>query len=359
MSRRIHPRRGGGMKRSGRERKRRGRSGGEPTRGFPDADDRRQERLTLARQRASAMAKVVKDLIGLLLATVLVAVFAGRASLWVLTIGAILIIGDYVKKVLEPQLRERWIEREVQRELDLEVATHRHQTLGEQSRHIEHLAAGVAHEIRNPITAAKSLVQQMGEDPAATENVEYAHVALEELERVEKSISHLLRFAREEGFQGQPLELDEVVHSALDALRERIDQEAVLVQLRLGEAGQIHGDPEKLRRVVINLIANALDAMSGADHRPVLSIESGRNLAGDEAWLRVRDHGPGVLPEQRDEIWNPFFSSKESGTGLGLALTKKIIEAHGGRIELESPPPEGAAFLVTLPTRLTSATEPA
>jgi len=359
MSGRVHASRGIGMRRSARRRKHRGGSEKAAHDGSGSGDDSRQDRLAAARQRASASAKLVKDLIGLLLVTLVVAIFAGRAAMWVITIGVCVIVGDYVKKVLEPQLRERWIEREVQRELDHEVAAHRHQTLGEQSRHIEHLAAGVAHEIRNPITAAKSLVQQMGEDPRAAENVEYAHVALEELERVEKSISHLLRFAREEGFQGQPLVLADVIRSALDTFHERIDSEGVLVQLRLDEEATIYGDPEKLRRVMINLIANALDAMNERDRRPVLSVECGTNLANDEAWLRVRDHGPGVEPAERDDIWSPFFSSKKGGTGLGLALTKKIIEAHGGQIELESPPTGGAAFLVSLPTRPSSRMEPA
>lgn len=315
-----------------------------------ETGEREEDRVVRARRRGRAKAKLTKDLMGLLLATAIVAVFAGSAARWVILIGGFVLIGDFIKKILEPQLRERWIEREVRRELDHEVAAQRHQTLGEHSRNIEHLAAGVAHEIRNPITAAKSLVQQMGEDPYASENVEYAQVALEELERVEKSISHLLRFAREEGFQGQPLDLREVIHSAVDSFRERIDLEGTLVQIRLDGAREIYGDPEKLRRVVINLIGNALDAMKGREPRPVLEIESGENLAGSEVWLRVRDYGPGVPRERREDIWSPFFSSKESGTGLGLALTKKIVEAHGGRIELESPK-QGAAFLVTLPIR--------
>ncbi len=355
MSGRAHACGGGPTKQAARRRRRNRRHGHEHREPAVDAEYDPADPIARGRRRGKAKAKLAKDLMGLLLATAIVGVFAGAAARWVILIGGFILLGDYLKKVLEPQLRERWIEREVRRELDHEVAAHRHQTQGEHVRHIEHLAAGVAHEIRNPITAAKSLVQQMGEDPGSHENVEYAHVALEELERVEKSISHLLRFAREEGFQAEPLELREVVRGALETFRERIDRERVEVRLRTDGAPEIQGDPEKLRRVVINLIGNGLDAMRDAK-RPVLEIECGENLAGTEAWLRVRDHGHGIPETQRADIWSPFYSSKDEGTGLGLALTKKIIEAHGGRIELESPS-DGAAFLVTLPTPAAPAQE--
>jgi signal transduction histidine kinase len=81
----------------------------------------------------------------------------------------------------------------------------------------------------------------------------------------------------------------------------------------------------------------------------VIEVETGENLARTEVWMRVRDNGPGIPPELQEKVFRPFFTSKETGTGLGLPLTRKVIEAHNGEVELTSVPGEGAEFVVTLP----------
>ena len=116
--------------------------------------------------------------------------------------------------------------------------------------------------------------------------------------------------------------------------------------------GTMRGDPEKLRRVIINLISNALDALLESETpRPRIEIQAGENLAGTEVWLRVRDNGPGIAPDRLQEIFSPFFTSKEGGTGLGLAISKKVVDAHGGSIEVDSGPDRGTEFVMTLPKR--------
>jgi polar amino acid transport system substrate-binding protein len=240
----------------------------------------------------------------------------------------------------------------VHKRVHADVTRERRTLADAHARHVEELAAGVAHEIRNPITAAKSLVQQMGEDPTARDNVEYAGVALAELERVEKSISHLLRFAREEDVAVAELSLADVVAAALDTLSDRIAGLGVKVECDVTEAGTLRGDAEKLRRVVINLLGNALDAFAEArTPAPRLELSAGKNLAGTEVWLRVCDNGPGMDAEKLGRIWSPFYTSKSTGTGLGLALSKKVVEAHGGTIEASSAPGAGSEFIVTLPRR--------
>jgi len=112
----------------------------------------------------------------------------------------------------------------------------------------------------------------------------------------------------------------------------------------------VRGDAEKLRRVVINLIGNALDALAErSSGRPMIELLAGENLAGTECWLRVRDNGPGIDAQALAQIWSPFYSSKASGTGLGLAIAKKVVESHGGTIEVSSQPGAGAEFTITLP----------
>jgi signal transduction histidine kinase len=305
-----------------------------------------------ARRRAAAKAKLVRNLARYAVVVGVLALVIPRIA-WIVGIcWGICLARDVIKKHLEPTLRQRWIEREVYRQLDHTVSEERRELEGEHTRHIEEISASIAHEIRNPITAAKSLVQQMGEDPASPENVEYAEVALDELDRVEKSISHLLRFAREEDFRISEMRMAEVIPSAVETFRDRLDRSGVEIFMAIDADGTMHGDPEKLRRVIINLISNALDALQASETpRPRIEIQTGENLAATEVWLRVRDNGPGIDPERLREIFSPFFTSKEGGTGLGLAISKKVVDAHGGSIEVDSGDGRGTEFLVTFPKR--------
>lgn len=252
--------------------------------------------------------------------------------------------------VVAPELRRKWIDDEVGRRLHATVSDERRSLEGKHSRSLEQLSASIAHEIRNPITAAKSLVQQIGEDPAASENAEYAKIAIEELDRVERSIAHLLRYARDEETRVAQVDITDVVDSALETFRDRFERTSVQVERDLDGEGSLRGDPEKLRRVIINLVANALDAMeeSGTPN-PILRISSGHNLAGTELWLRVKDNGPGIPSDRLAKVFSPFHTSKQDGTGLGLAITKKSVEAHGGTIEVLSEEYDGTEFVLTFP----------
>lgn len=222
----------------------------------------------------------------------------------------------------------------------------------DRARSLEELSAAIAHEIRSPITAAKSLVQQVAEDPTAVESQEHARVAVAELDRVERSIGHLLRFAREEPFEPRALELDKLIESAVDLVRERASGAKVRLMLDLDEAPPLVADSDQLRKVIANLVGNALDAHAskpGPD--PFVRISAGRNLAGDEVWIRVRDNGPGMSEQVLAKLFRPFYTTRagSGGTGLGLALAKKVVERHGGSIEVESAPGQGTEFTVALP----------
>jgi len=270
------------------------------------------------------------------------------------------LFSHYFFAIVAPGLRERLITQEVDRKVHHDVVRERRELADVHARRLEELSASIAHEIRNPITAAKSLVQQMGEDTASHENVEYANVALEELERVEKSVSHLLRFAREEDLHLDRVEIADVAGSALDSFTDRIQQLGVHVTRDISDTGAMTGDNDKLRRVLLNLIGNALDAFDEAPPSDrELSVQTGENLAGTEVWVRVRDNGPGIDPAQLAKIFSPFYTSKASGTGLGLAISKKLVDAHGGSIEAHSEPGSGTEFLITLPKEPTAEQEPA
>jgi signal transduction histidine kinase len=241
-------------------------------------------------------------------------------------------------------LREKFFDPVVEREVRREKAA----MTSEKQASIEELSSTIAHEIRNPIAAAKSLVQQMGEDPASIENVEYGRVALEELERVERSISHLLKYAKEEDYRFEPVNLASVVDSALTALRAKLDEARVAVARNYIGGPTIAGDAEKLRQVFTNLVDNAIDALApvAEGRRIELYVENGRP---ERAAVRIVDNGAGIPQEKLDRVFNPFFTTKEAGTGLGLAIARKIVEAHQGTIEVASEPGRGTEFRVLLP----------
>ncbi len=252
--------------------------------------------------------------------------------------------------MVEPRLRERLIEEQASRHIHANVSRERQEIAGEHAQSLEVLSASIAHEIRNPITAAKSLLQQMREDPESLENEEYAQVALGELERVERSISHLLRFGRDEEFRKAIVSMRDVLDSALEAFRDRSARESVAIVREFDCDGTLLGDGEKLRRVMINLVGNAFDALQDArPDEPTIEISMGENLASNEVWVKIRDNGHGIDSETRGQIFTPFYTAKPSGTGLGLAITKKLVDAHGGTIEVANAPGGGAEFVLSFP----------
>jgi signal transduction histidine kinase len=250
----------------------------------------------------------------------------------------------------EPRLREKFLQDEVQRRVSTRVSHERRHLEGEHHRSLEHLSASIAHEIRNPITAAKSLVQQMGEEPNSAEQAEYARVAVAELERVEKSISHLLRFAREEEIHIEAVMMEDVLESALETFRDRASREGIQIHRAYDAQGQMPGDAEQLRRVIINLVGNAIDALEeGHEVGREIRISMGENLAGSEIWVRISDNGPGIEKSQLSQIFDPFYTSRKEGTGLGLAMCRKIVDNHEGTIEVESIRGEGTEFVLVFP----------
>ena len=218
----------------------------------------------------------------------------------------------------------------------------------EKQASIDELSSTIAHEIRNPIAAAKSLVQQMGEDPTSVENVEYAKVALDELDRVERRISHLLRFAKEEDYSFEHVNLASVVDAALTQMRAKLDAAQGAASRATTSAGRPSTPTRRsCGRCSPTCSTTPSTRSSGvAEGRRIdLFIENG----GRRAVVRVRDNGCGIPPEKIDRIFNPFFTTKEKGTGLGMAISKKIVEAHEGTIDVVSEPGRGTEFAVTLP----------
>jgi signal transduction histidine kinase len=240
------------------------------------------------------------------------------------------------------------IEREVQREVQQEKEVLR----TEKQASLDELTATFAHEIRNPIAAARSLVQQMGEDPTSNENVEYARVALDELARVERSVSHLLKFAKEEDYHFENVNVASVLDGALLQMRNKLEANAVTVSRSYLNGPLVRADADKLRQVFSNIIDNATDAMAEvkSDRRIEVAIQLAHSDGLDRmAAVRIKDNGCGIPDDRIARIFNPFYTSKINGTGLGLGVAKKVLDAHRGTISVSSRVGEGTEFIVSIP----------
>jgi signal transduction histidine kinase len=247
----------------------------------------------------------------------------------------------------------RWVHQRVfdpaiAREVQREVLQEKEQLRTEKQASLDELTATFAHEIRNPIAAAKSLVQQMGEDPTSHENVEYAKVALDELARVERSVSHLLKYAKEEDYKFENVNLAWVVDGALTQMRSKLEANSVLVSRAYLSGPTVRADADKLRQVFSNIIDNAIDAMESTTGERRLEFAIQNNGAGMAA-VRIRDNGCGIADDKLAKIFNPFYTSKTNGTGLGLGVAKKVIDSHRGTIEVHSQVGQGTEFVLAIP----------
>jgi signal transduction histidine kinase len=210
---------------------------------------------------------------------------------------------------------------------------------------IGQLAATVAHEIRNPITGAKCLLQQVGDE--LTDNTpgkEYVHLALEDLDRVEQSVSQLLSYARKEEFQFSEQDVNELLRATIQRFSTQPSEKKVTVSFQEQSSIWAAIDEEKMRRTLLNLLTNARDAVNG-DGAITVNLTS----TGPDVQIHVSDNGQGLSPEDQSRIFEPFFTTKEKGTGLGLAIAKKIVEGHGGQITVASTLGKGTTFTLTIP----------
>lgn len=211
---------------------------------------------------------------------------------------------------------------------------------------IGEMVAVVAHEIRNPlgsiVMAAKQLV---GGTLDAQDREMVLQVLRGESQRLNEALTNFLAYARPREIKRQRSDLNAMVDEVCRMVQSNPDLiKEIKVEVSLAlDLDPFTMDPDQVRQVLWNIILNAIQAMGGSG---TLSVETGRDSGS--AYFRVRDTGPGIAPEKLGAIFKPFHTTKQQGTGLGLAIADRIIQAHGGRIEVESPD-EGACFAVYLP----------
>jgi signal transduction histidine kinase len=209
------------------------------------------------------------------------------------------------------------------------------------------LAAGIAHEIRNPLTSINILIHSMRERlPSENFQQEDLKVIEEEIHRMNEIVDQFLRFAKPASPFLEKTDALSIFEEILQLLRPQVEKQRIRVEKEFQALPMILIDREQMKQAMLNLLLNAIQAMPGGGQLTL----SGRN-SEDGQWihLSVQDSGLGISPEDIDKLFDPFFSTKEGGIGLGLSITHRIIDQHHGKIEVESTPGNGTLFTVWLP----------
>ena len=230
---------------------------------------------------------------------------------------------------------------------------------------IGQLAAGIAHEIRNPLTGMNISLDIIKEEVAESQHtVTLIDGVIQEFDRLETIVSSLLEFSRTGIVEMGTIYLEPLLKQSFSLFREQCKRSQVMISLEMEyDLPPVKGDAEKLRQVMINLSLNALEAISGqgtitlkvgvSSSNQILSrFQCGESLAGSsEFWIEIAviDSGLGMSEEIKERVFDPFYTTKNQGTGLGLSIVHNIIKEHDGWIDVESEPGKGSRFTVFIP----------
>jgi len=222
------------------------------------------------------------------------------------------------------------------------------------------MAAGLAHEIRNPLAAIRGAVAVL-QQPSDAKGAELWTVIIEEIARLNRVVESFLDYARPATRRATIRDVGAFVKSCVEAVSRSKGRAGVALSLDI-EAGllPLHADADQLERVVVNVVQNAYEALEG-DGRVGVTVRRAQGTGPYDTWLEiaVEDDGPGMNDTTLERAFIPFYTTKEQGTGLGLALCERLIRAQGGTIQLRSRPGEGTSVLIRLPYPVPPATEPA
>jgi signal transduction histidine kinase len=208
------------------------------------------------------------------------------------------------------------------------------------------LAAGLAHEVRTPAGVIKGAAQFLSRE-APSKDREFLDIIVEEADRLNSVVTEFLEYARPADRTPLRISLREPVERAMVRLRRERSKamERIRARMHVAEpAPKVNADPSEIERVVFNLLTNAVEAMSeGGD----LTVRV--NGAGGEARISVEDAGTGISDEDRLQLFRPFFTTRERGVGMGLAICRRIVEENGGSIAVETAPGKGSRFTIKMP----------
>jgi signal transduction histidine kinase len=215
------------------------------------------------------------------------------------------------------------------------------------------LSAGVAHEVRNPLNAMKGAVALLQksriEDPLV---LEYSQLILREITRLNKFVTEFLYFAKQSSPNRVPVNVNEFLNNTLSLIEEEFKVKGVGLNTQLElPLPRIPLDPHQMEQVLLNIFFNALHAMPNGGQLNVstsLTNSEPPYISRPRLIIRIEDNGVGIPEEHLNNIFDPFFSTKETGTGLGLPISLGIVEGHDGRLEIMSREGMGTTVIIEL-----------
>jgi two-component system sensor histidine kinase HydH len=242
---------------------------------------------------------------------------------------------------------ERVVERLRQVAKELQVAR-KEVIQSERLAAVGELAAGVAHELRNPLTSVKLLLQHVSKKANGFRIEEsQLHLILEEVSRMEGTIQGLLDFSRTPVMNRMKHDLRETLQRSLNLVDGRLKQNQIILRTEIASSPLwINGDAEQLNQVFVNLLLNSVEAMPGGGQ---LDVSAGFCAEHSAGRIVVCDTGEGIAHDVLARLFEPFATTKERGTGLGLAVSRRIVTDHQGTITAENLPERGAMLVVELP----------
>ncbi|HEX7343668.1 MAG TPA: ATP-binding protein, partial [bacterium] len=213
------------------------------------------------------------------------------------------------------------------------------------------VAAMVAHEIRNPLTSIGGFARAVKRDLEKSHKIEtnrrFLDIIIEEVKRLERIVTEILGFVRPVAMRFAPTNIHEVIDQTFSMMSGEIDESRVVVTRDFQpDMPPIWIDADQIRQVMLNLLRNALHAMKGEGMLSVVTEATNR-----AARIYVADTGEGIRADHVEKVFNAFFTTKTTGSGLGLTISMQIVKSHGGSIEVDSREGEGSTFIITLPLR--------
>ncbi len=223
----------------------------------------------------------------------------------------------------------------------LQLHTSRHQRLNSMGE----MAASLAHQIRTPLSTATLYVSQLGRSIPPERQADFAAKALVSLRHIESLINDMLQYARGGKAKEMPVSVNGLLRRLEQAMQPRVQQrQAVLQVIPLEGDVTLMGDEDALLSALQNLVNNALEI---TEERPLIEVQA--EVVNNQLIIRVIDNGPGIDEEIREKIFEPFYTRRAQGTGLGLAVVRAVVEAHGGEVVVHSLPGVGSTFTLILP----------
>jgi len=260
------------------------------------------------------------------------------------SIFATLIVAFLIAIFFDPV--RNWIQARVDRALfkgtPVELAEQREQLLhevqkSEQRKAVATLAAGMAHEIKNPLSSIKIFAEFLPEkydDPSFRET--FTRIVTQEVGKINDLVQRLLDFAKPNPPQKQPVRLSRLIDETVELLHNALVQQHIEIVRADASADTVLADPAQVKQALLNVLLNSIEAMQHPGRITVSTVSVDGHLE-----VIVADTGPGIAPHDLARVFEPFYTTKAKGTGLGLAVVQRIVHEHGGRVRLDSAPGRG------------------